>query len=82
MAVLTNTEKAEITQQIFTKITVNYTKLQAWAVLQAIEDWFETNRPSLSTAINTATAPLVLTAAQKKAFVAFWCQQKFGREGF
>ena len=60
--------------------TVNYTKPQINAALQAVEDTFEGLRPTLNTAINTATAPLVLTAAQKRLLVKFWLQQKAGRE--
>jgi len=59
---------------------INFSKAQANLAIQAIEDWFEVNRASLNTAINTATAPLVLSATVKKRLVAFWLRQKFGRE--
>ncbi len=51
------------------------------AALQSIEDWFEANRASLSTAINAATSPITLTAAQKRTLVMYWLRQKFERGG-
>lgn len=59
---------------------INYTKAQANAVLQAIEDWYEVNKGLVATAINTATAPVVLTALQKKKFAKQWFLVKFGIE--
>ena len=61
-------------------LSVNYTKPKINAGLQAIEDWFEANRVSLNTAISTATAPLVLTGAQKVALVKAWLDYKMGAE--
>lgn len=50
--------------------------------IQAIEDWFETSaRAEISAAMNTATSPTVLTAAQKKAVGLYWLFSKFGRGG-
>lgn len=62
-------------------IPVNYTKPQINAALQAIEDWMEANKASLSQAINTATDPFVFTAAQKKELGRYWFKQKFERGG-
>jgi len=84
MAILSAQERAELRQKVAAKLsTVGYTKPQVNAALQGIEDWFEANRASLSTAINAATTPLGYTfsAAEKKLLVAFWLLQKFGREG-
>jgi hypothetical protein len=82
MAVLTTAEKAEISRDVCTKIAVNYDKTQAFAAIQAIEDYIETTaRPGLSAAINAATTPLTLTAGQKKALVAYYFRSKFTREG-
>jgi hypothetical protein len=59
-----------------------YTKATLNAAIQAIEDTFETTvRAAFSTAINTATAPTVLTNAQKKRLVALYLGQKMSREG-
>lgn len=81
MAVLTATQLAEIRRALAAKAAVvNYTKPQANAALQAVEDWFDANQASLSQAINTATAPLVLTVAQKKWLVAYWLLSRFQRE--
>ena len=55
------------------------TKPPLSAAAQAIEDWFEANRPNLSTAIDTATAPfgITFTNAQKKQLVRQWLFEKF-----
>lgn len=51
-------------------VLVNYTKAQNGAAAQAVEDFLTNNAAAISAAINTATSPLVLTAAQKKEIVA------------
>ena len=56
------------------------TKPQLNAAVQAIENWFEANRPALNAAINTATAPLVLAPAENKALLAGYLKLKFGKE--
>lgn len=78
--ILTQEELTQIRQECATKVAVNYTKPQINAAAQAVEDWFEANRSAISTAINTATAPLVFTAAQKKVIVVHWLISKFNRE--
>lgn len=81
MAQLTADELAAIRRECAAfGLTVNYTKAQINAAIQAIEDWFEANRAGISTAINAATTPLVLTAQQKKIIGAFWLLYKFGKE--
>jgi hypothetical protein len=81
MAVLTPTQLDKIRQEVCRNVTdVNFTKPQINAAIQAVEDWFEANRPAISTAINTATSPLVLTVAQKKQVVAYWLLYKFDVE--
>jgi hypothetical protein len=68
-----------------------YTKPQINAALQAIEDTLITRvlvagdagatvQQLVSTAINTATGPLVLSAAVKKALFAYWAYAKFLRD--
>lgn len=81
MAILLPHELTDLRQPVARDQLVDYTKAQANAALQAIEDWFEANRAALGTAINTATAPYVFTPAMKRRMVAHWCRQKFGREG-
>ena len=82
MAILTDTEKAELRQELARgAATVDYDKPTVNAALQAIEDWFEANRAAIASAINTATTPFVFTGGQKKRLVAFWLRQKFRREG-
>jgi hypothetical protein len=80
MAVLSPDELTKIRQECAKRVPVNYTKAQLNAAVQAVEDWFETNRSSLSAVINNATSPLTLTAGQKRALVAFWLESKFRKE--
>mgnify|MGYP001605685944 FL=1 len=80
MVVLTVADLVPIRQACAKKVAVNYTKPQINAAVQAVENWFEANRAGLSGVIDTATAPLVLSGAQKKAIVAYWLNYKFGVE--
>ena len=81
MAILTANEAAEIRQQMASGVVpLTWVKGQCNTALQAIEDWFETNRASLGAAIETAV-PGVFVAAQKKRLVAYYLLQKFRREG-
>ena len=81
MAVLTAGELAQIRRDCAALgLTVNYIKPQINAAAQAVEDWYETNKGGISTAIDIATAPFVFTASQKKAVGAYWMLYKFGKE--
>ena len=62
------------------QIPVTWDKTQINAALQAIEDWFESNRAALNTAINAATAPFVFPAGIKRLILLFFLTQKAGRE--
>lgn len=83
--VLTPTELTDIRQECAKTQVVDYTKAVINAAAQAIEDYLEnmlTNRPanSLNAAINAATAPVVLSAAQKKKIGAEVLRRKFLRD--
>lgn len=82
MAVLSTSELVQIRNGVehTAGISVNYTKPQINAAAQACEDFLTNNAAAVSTAINTATAPLVLTAAQKKAIFAWTVFMKFMRD--
>lgn len=92
MATITVSELAEARQECArTQSGVNYTKAQINAALQAVEDAMTTRvigagdlgstiTQIISAAINTATSPLVLTAAQKKLLFAWWAELKFRRD--
>lgn len=81
MAILTVDQLAQLRRECAQEqATINYEKSQINVAIQAVEDTFEAVRPTLSTNINTATAPLVLTAAQKRLLVKMWLQQKARRE--
>lgn len=83
MAILTSEELQEIRHGCDRdkQIPVDYTKAVINAAIQAIEDWFETSRTSISQAINTATSPITLTAAQKKEIGKHWLRRKAQRGG-
>ena len=59
---------------------INYSKSQINAALQAVENWFNKAaiQISLSTDIDAAIAPMVLTNAQKKKLVKAWLMYRFG----
>jgi hypothetical protein len=82
MAILSSGQLVELRNSCERLAAVGWTKPQIAAVLQAIEDWFEANRASLVTALNTALAAqgLTLTAAQKRALVVAFFTQKATRE--
>ena len=81
MVILTATEAAEVRQQMARGVVpLTWTKGQCDTALQAIEDWFEANRPSLAAAMEAA-APGIFVAVQKKRMVAYYLLQKFRREG-
>lgn len=80
MAVLTTQQKAKLSQHVSKLMTCDYTKAQVYAANQAIEDWFESQRASLTTAINAATSPYVFPPAIKKAMVAHFLAEKSQRE--
>lgn len=82
MAILTATELNRMQRRCESTMPVTYTKPQINPVVQAVEDWFEANRASLNTALTAAatTAGITLTAAQKKAIVAFYLELKFEKE--
>jgi len=80
MATLTGVQLAEVRQEAARAAgVVTWTKPQANAALQAVEDWFEANRAALGAAVEAA-APGVFGAAHKRALLKYWLRQKFGRE--
>ena len=81
MPILTNQQLTEARNSCEKYISsVNYDKTQINAALQAIEDTFEASRAAFSSAINAATAPLVLSNAQKKSLVKAYLLTKFNIE--
>jgi predicted trehalose synthase len=82
VSVLTAADLQAVRNSVSTSgVAVNYDKPTINAAAQAVEDWFEANRAALGNAVDAATAPKVLTAAQKKAIVAAWLLNKFSRGG-
>jgi hypothetical protein len=87
MAVLTARELNELRKRCAAELGVaDFDKATANAALQAIEDWYETNKATGSTDIDTATtaintvSPYTFSAPQKKILFQYWNFQKFNRE--
>jgi hypothetical protein len=80
MATLSAAELQSVRNACERSITVNYLKAQINAAAQVVEDFLTSNAAQVSTDINTATSPLVLTNAQKKKIVAEVCRLKFDRD--
>lgn len=70
MAILTADQLQEFRAACALEMDVRYNKSTINAVMQAIEDLFETNAFS---------APIVFTAAEKRALVKFWLYSRFRR---
>ncbi len=81
MATLSDQEKAELRQELARGEIATWTRGVADDASQAIENWFESNRSSLNSAINTATSPFTLSTALKTKLVKFYLRQKFARGG-
>lgn len=87
MAVLTDQEKDQLRQIVHRmRIENGLTGKEARAclndVVQAIEDAFETWKPSASTAVDNASSPygVSYTNQDKKIIFKAWLGQRFGRE--
>jgi len=87
MAILTARQLDEVRQALVRELTadgvtgINFTKPQVNAAIQAVEDVLTgaALQTALSNAMNTATSPLVLTAAQKKLLVRWVLRSRFDR---
>jgi hypothetical protein len=51
------------------------------AAIRSIEDWFESQRSTVSGLIDEATAPVVFSQETKKCVVRHYLKQKSAREG-
>lgn len=89
MAILTNSERDEISSRLSrwakdTTTAIDYDRRHINAAAQVVEDTWETNKASLSAAVDTATQAITpsytFTNAQKKQIMRWWLLQKFGRE--
>lgn len=82
MAVLTIEQKVEFMQAMAADSPppIDWDKPTIYAAVQAIEDWFESERATVSTLIDTATSPFVFTNPQKKKLARWFLKQKSLRE--
>jgi hypothetical protein len=80
-ALLVPNELVEIRKQVAAELaTVDYDKPTINNAITAIEDWFESNKSSLISAINAASSPYTFTGAVKKKLIRYWLLQKSKRE--
>ena len=85
MSTLTRKQLGEVRRRTaealeFNIDTTGWTAPQLNGAIQAIEDWYEDQKPTLNGFINAATAPTVLTARVKKAMVVVFLRAKLDRE--
>ena len=81
MAILATRQLATLRREVEkSPEPIDYTKGEINAALQAIEDWWENNRLTLSTVIDNATAKS-FTATQKRQIGRAWMIDKAARGG-
>ena len=81
MAIISNDELAKIRREVSRDDgAVNYIKPRINAAIQAMEDWYNDEKLTVSGLVDTATFPFVFTNAQKKKIGAYWLQHKFLKE--
>lgn len=80
MAILSASELSAIRRNCASKIPVNYDKTQVNAIAQAIEDVLVSQIPIISSAIDAAISPVVLSPWQKKKMVAEVLRAKYERD--
>ncbi len=81
MAVLTDEQLTKVRRKMaqhlasfgFDKPTVN-------AAIQEMEDWYESEKATVSSRLDTVTSPVVLTNAEKKAIGGAFLVEKALRE--
>ena len=80
MAALTGDQLTRVRQDACATQTLNVTKTQLNAAIQACEDYYEnTARAGFGAAMEGA-APGLFNATQKKLIGKYWLLSKFGRE--
>lgn len=81
MAILTDAQKVEFRRAVAAETVCRWSRPVVDAAFQAIEDTFTgaAIQTALSTAIDTATAPLVLTPQEKRVLVKHWLRQRAER---
>lgn len=80
MATLSATELQSVRNATAATQAVNYTKATINAAAQAVETFLVGQAAAISSAIDTATSPTVLSNAQKKKIVAEVVRLKFERD--
>ena len=83
MAALTASEFAELRELGRTNWTtaIDFDKTIANATFQAMEDWYEGERATVSSNIDTASSPKSFTNAEKKLIAAAYLLWKNGEGG-
>lgn len=82
MAVLTPMQLAELRRETVKNLSppIDFNKSIINAALQAVEDWYEGEKSTVSGLIDTATSPFAFTNPQKKMMGAAYLIQKSKRE--
>jgi|FLYL01.1.fsa_nt_gi hypothetical protein len=77
---LTPAQLQDIRNRLENSVPVTYTKPVVNAAIQAVEAWLDSPavRSAINSAIDAATAPTVLTPAQKLALIKHWLRVRTG----
>ncbi len=81
MPTISTPDLAKIRRLVADKLTsVGYTKATINAAAQAIEDFLDSQKAAVSSAIDAATAPETLSAGEKKLLAAGVFLWKYGQD--
>jgi hypothetical protein len=82
MVALTTKQLAQIRQGMARgRASVPWDKPTVDAAIQALEEWFESEKGNVSIIINNATGGPVFTVTQKKKLVALFISQQAKQDG-
>jgi len=83
MAVLTSAQLSELRR--LTRVSwitaIDFDKIIANATLQTMEDWYENQRATVSSNIDTGSSPKTFTNPEKKLIAAAYLSWKNGEGG-
>lgn len=82
MATLTDAELHDISKELARRSPeVTWSKADIHAAIQVVEDWYEDDKTTVSSQIDTATSVGLFTNAQKKLIGALFMALKAPKEG-
>ena len=78
MATLTVAELAQVRRSLSPRedVPVDYTRGEINAAVQAVENWFEANRPGLTAAVATAVNNRTFAFINLDHIITSWCRYR------